>query len=359
MQDESPLSAVESDHLQQLETVIERGRQAFIEVGSALLEIKDSRLYRATHKTFEDYCRERWGISRSYAHRMIEAAGVAGDLLPIGNKSCPDSKLRSSVEFLGNPATWQKAGIYRPATESQSRPLTKLPKADRAAVWQEAVNTAPDGKVTGAHVEAVVESRINGVPHVSRNSGENEWYTPPKFIECARRAMGSIDLDPASCEVAQANVKAKRFLTIDHDGLSKRWSGTVWLNPPYCKEVCSLFTEKLLKHVASGQVTQACLLVNNATETVWLQSVLRACGAVCFPAGRIRYLNSAGKVAESPLQGQVIVYFGNAADRFQREFEEIGLIFHRRICLENGNGSLGSHRQSNRTHARRGRGAVR
>ena len=66
------------------EAVIERGLATFVEVGAALLRIRDGRLYRETHATFEDYCRERWGMSRIHAHRLIEASEVAG-LLPIGN----------------------------------------------------------------------------------------------------------------------------------------------------------------------------------------------------------------------------------------------------------------------------------
>jgi len=41
------------------------------------------------------------------------------------------------------------------------------------------------------------ESRLNGNAHVSYNSGENEWYTPPEFIASAREVLGTISLDPA------------------------------------------------------------------------------------------------------------------------------------------------------------------
>jgi hypothetical protein len=55
------LSLTESSRRAELEEVIELGLATFITVGNALLEIRDSRLYRDTHATLEDYCRERWG----------------------------------------------------------------------------------------------------------------------------------------------------------------------------------------------------------------------------------------------------------------------------------------------------------
>src|SRR5215467_1413999 len=44
--------------------------------------------------TFEDYCRERWKMSRIHAHRMIEASEVAGNLLPVGNVPKTESQAR-------------------------------------------------------------------------------------------------------------------------------------------------------------------------------------------------------------------------------------------------------------------------
>ena len=66
--------------LAELEAVIERGLDTFVEVGTALAEIRDGRLYRETHATFEAYCRERWGWTRRVGYQYIEAAQVAGNV---------------------------------------------------------------------------------------------------------------------------------------------------------------------------------------------------------------------------------------------------------------------------------------
>lgn len=65
------------ERLRECEAVIERGMASFIEVGNALAEIRDSRLYLDTNATFEDYCRDRWGMSRPYAYNLIDAASVS------------------------------------------------------------------------------------------------------------------------------------------------------------------------------------------------------------------------------------------------------------------------------------------
>lgn len=64
----------ERQRLAACEAVIERGLGTFVEVGEALLTIREARLYRETHKTFEEYCRERWGFNDSRARQLIGAA---------------------------------------------------------------------------------------------------------------------------------------------------------------------------------------------------------------------------------------------------------------------------------------------
>jgi phage N-6-adenine-methyltransferase len=134
--------------------------------------------------------------------------------------------------------------------------------------------------------------------HVSKNSGNNEWYTPAEVIEAARDCMGGIDLDPGSSEAANKIVQASEYYTIEDDGLRKPWSGRVWLNPPYGQPIIAQFSEKLISSLAS--IEQACVLVNNATETAWFQSIARACTAMCFVKGRVRFLDPTGNPAGAP-----------------------------------------------------------
>jgi ParB family chromosome partitioning protein len=163
--------------------------------------------------------------------------------------------------------------------------------------------------------------------HVAQNSGENEWYTPPQFIESARLVMGSIDTDPASNPIANATVKATRFFTKDEDGLQQKWEGNVWMNPPYAQPLMSQFAEAISEKFESGEIEQAIILVNNATETQWFQRMASVASAVCFPKSRVKFLDPNGKPGGAPLQGQAIIYMGDSKRVFRDEFRKYGAIF--------------------------------
>jgi hypothetical protein len=161
--------------------------------------------------------------------------------------------------------------------------------------------------------------------HVSNNSGENEWYSPAEYVDAARDVMGGIDLDPASTPAANGIVKAETIYTAEDDGLSKPWSGRVWMNPPYAQPLIGDFAEKLAAELEAKAITAACVLVNNATETKWFQRMATICVAVCFPAGRVKFWHPDRDTA-TPLQGQAILYAGDNPIRFNDRFSDIGLV---------------------------------
>lgn len=164
--------------------------------------------------------------------------------------------------------------------------------------------------------------------HVSQNSGENEWYTPANIIEAARLAMGSIDVDPASSDIANETVKATTYYTKDDDGLAHEWHGNVWMNPPYAQPLISDFVEAIATKYESGEIEQACVLVNNATETKWFQRLLAVADAVCFPSSRIKFIRINGEKG-APLQGQAVIYLGIRTREFADNFAQFGAILPR------------------------------
>jgi hypothetical protein len=99
-----------------LEEVIERGLGTFVEVGEALTEIRDSRLYQDTHGTFERYCRERWGISRPRAYELIGAATVVRELSGMPDRPLPQNA-RQATEIARIPEPARRAEVWHDTIE--------------------------------------------------------------------------------------------------------------------------------------------------------------------------------------------------------------------------------------------------
>lgn len=289
--DFTDLSTVERDELARYEKTIERGLETFVKVGNALLAIRRDRLYRVTHATFEEYCVGRWQMTRAYADRLIGAAEVVGNLTPIG--------------------------VVLPTTESQARPLTKLEPEQQIEAWQEAVETAPNGKVTAAHVERVVDSKMA----VHYSSETPEHYTPKEIVGAVLICLGHIDLDPCSNSKTNPNVPAAQHYTIDDDGLAQSWHGRVYMNPPYGREI-GRWVEKLCAEYEAGNTTEAIALVPARTDTDWFDRLIDGYRFHCFVHGRLQFIGNDGN-APFP---SAIVYLGTEWGRFYQAFCSFGRV---------------------------------
>lgn len=291
--------------LEAAEAVIESGLRTFVDVGNALLSIRDGRGYRLQgHGTFEDYCRARWGFTRMRASQLIAAAEVVANV---------------------------NHGLQPPANERQARALSELEPEQQREAWALAVETAPNGKVTAAHVERVVDQLTGeiidrkpaaNVIHVSDDS--YEWFTPKEYTDAAREVMGAIDLDPASCAEANAVVGASEYFTRDDDGLAQVWAGRVWMNPPYNMPLIEHFVRRVTDEYEAGNVPAAVVLVNNSTDTGWFHVLLEASSAVCFTRGRLKFWNGDDRLAAR--QGQAIFYLGDDPNYFVELFAPFGAV---------------------------------
>jgi phage N-6-adenine-methyltransferase len=314
-------------------------KSAWIDFATAILEIRERRLYLVEHSTFEDFCAKELSYSGRHIHRLISSASVIENL-----------KLTH--------------GSVPPQTERQTRPLTKLEPELQREAWAEVIEENEPEKITARIIAEKVETKKelnqavkevkrenqpdtifvpqpltekeilkrareiekqNKTVHLTQNSGNNEWYTPTKFIESARLVMGSIDLDPASSEIANKTVKAKKYYTQQDNGLSKKWAGNVWLNPPYSKDLINGFIDKV---ATQKGINNICVLVNNATETAWGQKLLNLASCICLIKTRIKFLDYTGTPAKSPLQGQMVVFKGKNTAAFITEFSKHG------VCLK-------------------------
>lgn len=286
--------------LAECEAVIDRGLRQFYEVGAALVTIRDARLYRATHATFEDYCHERWGLGRRTAYQLIDAAGVV-------------ESVRHGAQIL-------------PANERQARPLIKVPAEERPEVWAEAVETAPAGRVTAAHVAAVVEQfRQPDRLAPLYSSASPEWYTPAHVVAAVLDFFDEIDLDPCSNSHQDPVIPARQHFTQEDDGLSRPWWGRVYINPPYGSEVIDWTTRAVTAYL-SREIEAAILLVAARTDTDWFTPLLNF--PICFIHGRLKFdgPNGTGNSAGFP---SALVYLGDDYHGFAGAVAHLGPVVRR------------------------------
>lgn len=150
----------------------------------------------------------------------------------------------------------------------------------------------------------------------------DEWYTPPDIIAKAVEVIGTIDVDPASNDIAQNIINAKTYYTAETNGLDKPWVGSVWCNPPYSAKLIKQFTKKFYDEWCNGNMTQGIMLTNSGTDTLWNQNLIH--GLQAYTIGRISFLQPDGTKKATGSRGQLFTYFGPNPDKFVEVFTRDG-----------------------------------
>lgn len=336
------LTPSEVQQLEDYEAIIARSLRGFVEVGEALAEIRDRRLYRAKFSSFEAYLAEKWPtVKLRHAYRLIEGAAIAADVS-------------------------HGSHLPAPETERQARALAVVPEQERVPVWRESVERN-GGKPAPSNVieqvwkerqqpeqgepESVEDRRAADFWNAERakknaspepppapsnpilTSLSNEWYTPERYLIAAREVLGAIDLDPASCEAAKENVGARDYCGLDNgrDGLAEIWRGRVWLNPPYGtydtpqgkRSNAGRWAAKLIHEYRAGNVTAAILCVNSLTCAPWFQQLWPY--PICFTNHRIKFIGE-DPDKDQPMNGTAFIYLGRDVEKFIHVFRQFGAV---------------------------------
>lgn len=157
----------EAAELAECERIIEEGLSKAVGTWVAILTVRNKRLYRLTHDTFEDYMAERWGVSARQGYRLCDAAEVLAGLANVTE----EDRLRTD--------------FVMPAAESQVRPLRELPAGEWREAWIEALALAPNGRPTAKVVAMVVRKR-KGLPPEEGSTGANRGNGEDSKSEVSR-----------------------------------------------------------------------------------------------------------------------------------------------------------------------------
>lgn len=152
----------------ELEETIQHGIRAWIDGAAALTEIRDARLYRGTHATFEDYCEQVWKFSRARAYQLIYAAEIA----------------QQAVNH----------GLHLP-NERSARALAGVPAADLRLVAEVVRAAAGTNSPTSAQIQAVADTvrALNERAHIEHPATGEQVHladlTPEQTVAAAAAAV--------------------------------------------------------------------------------------------------------------------------------------------------------------------------
>ena len=146
--------------------------------------------------------------------------------------------------------------------------------------------TAPKDIATSENSNAVsvASTRLLGGfhGHERTTAQTHDWITPRYILD----ALGPFDLDPCM-SLHQPWETATNGFTVLDDGLSREWTGHVWLNPPYGSQIAE-WMERMARH------GDGIALVFARSDTKWFQSVSKAAAVMLFLAGRVRFHDTRG-----------------------------------------------------------------
>lgn len=201
-----PPADVMCARLVELEAVIERGMKSFVEVGVALMEIKDGRLYRERgFERFADYCQDHWGLSAAYANQKIQGAKVVQQLEMTAAAVMPSCEAQTrELAPLLKAAPGQIPRVWVAVLEEGTPSAPKIREKVRAVManGDHAAEDATPAESNGRNVRKPIAVRaqeiealaVNGssTPQIARQLGLGEQRVRDIVAECGLVIPGDL-----------------------------------------------------------------------------------------------------------------------------------------------------------------------
>lgn len=321
----------------EIKALMKRAASDIIEIGQKLIEVK-ARLghgnfggwlgaeFEWTHQTAIRFMQ----VGETFKNNNLLNLNVAPSALYLlAAPSTPEGARREAIARAeeGETITYSKAQDIVGDHKESAHPFISDRDFDRQ------IEEAEDEPLTPYEQDAERREtqRQQQITVITGSSRSNEWYTPAYIIELAREVLGTIDLDPASSEAANARVQADRFFTAASDGYSHPWHGRMWLNPPYGKEEgeretnAMRWARKLITEYRAGRVEAAILLVKAALGYNWFEDLWYD-WPTCLLRERLSFMRADGNDDGEAKHATALLYLGPDVEKFRAVFRPFGRV---------------------------------
>lgn len=130
------------------------------------------------------------------------------------------------------------------------------------------------------------------------SSKTDQWDTPQDFFD-ELNAEFHFTLDPCADEY---NHKCDKYFTKEQDGLSQKWTGVVFCNPPYGREI-GKWVEKGYKTAVEGGVVV--MLIPARTDTRYFHDYIYHKAEIRFIRGRLKF---GGSKNSAPFPSMIVIF---------------------------------------------------
>lgn len=165
---------------------------------------------------------------------------------------------------------------------------------------------------------------------MSSSKPSDQRFTPEYVLDVVRKfGGGQIDTDP--CTTTDNITRATTYWTVDDDGLTSKWHGVTWVNPPYSRgELAKWMTQCYMRanhaRVAESPLDVLALIPSDLGSKAG-QNVAVTCDALCFVRGRLAFDSPQGVMKCGAKQPSILAYWGDRAARFKRYFDALGTVW--------------------------------